>query len=746
MGIAIQELLSQEYFKDFYVLAGAKGLHREIQGITVMEAPDAFHWTKGKELVLSSGYVIAKEPDCIEKAFREGSIQKSAGMMIKRERYLEKIPEEMLELFDQYEVPLISMPFSAPWMEVMSQINTAVLNRTIRRLRINTSHMTFQMSNFSYKEQKIKRILQAMEAEMGFPAFLYDFVEEEAYYSSMNFQKIAKGFGLETEDFWEPSMPYTRHTLCDYMDMVRYRLVNQSHQEGPRISWIRVPISVNGSVQAYFAVMEAREFLDYYDEYSIRIAYLMLQGLYEQIVAAQNMGNIGFENFVLYALSATEDDTQKMMFQANVQGISMSTKYRYVLFRRADNQEELPNRRKEILEAYRKSSLIKYARIAMIGENVGILFLEDREEDWEKGHILALLEEFRRRVLKSCPETALEFGYSLDAASLGRIRQSIEKCQKALNMGKMIYPSLFAWEYSQLGALAWLDIPEEELTHMLSAYSVLLKDEKNIELLKTLKVYLENNMNYSATAEKLYVHINTIRTKREMPMPKKQKAKIKQKNKCPEKLIRTEAAKEIAEIDRSLQDQKYQLRCRAAIDLLTAKLNMINADLSRKKRHVVINQISSRVKTAESIYTKLIRKGLEPDFDTARAELKDLIGIRVVCPFEDEVYEVADRLKAQGDVQIIREKDYIKNPKKNGYKSLHMIVEVPIYSSKGPLKEKVEIQLRTVAMDYWSVLEYQIFYKKTENEEVAKELKTYADEISELDAKMLKLRDKIEKM
>ena len=155
-------------------------------------------------------------------------------------------------------------------------------------------------------------------------------------------------------------------------------------------------------------------------------------------------------------------------------------------------------------------------------------------------------------------------------------------------------------------------------------------------------------------------------------MPKKQKAKIKQKNKCPEKLIRTEtgiffwipAAKEIAEIDRSLQDQKYQLRCRAAIDLLTAKLNMINADLSRKKRHVVINQISSRVKTAESIYTKLIRKGLEPDFDTARAELKDLIGIRVVCPFEDEVYEVADRLKAQGDVQIIREKDYIKNPKR----------------------------------------------------------------------------------
>ncbi len=512
MGIAIQELLSQEYFKDFYVLAGAKGLNREIQGITVMEAPDAFHWTKGKELVLSSGYVLAQEPDCLEKAFREGSIQKSAGMVIKRERYLEQVPKKIIDLFDQYEVPLISMPFSAPWMEVMSQVNTAVLNRTIRRLRINTSHMSFQMGNFSYKEQKIKRILQAMEAEMGFPAFLYDFMEEVAYYSSTNFQKMANNFGLATEDFWEPSMPYTRHTLCDYMDMVRYRLIDQDHREGPRVSWIRVPISVNGTVQAYFAVMEARVFLDYYDEYSIRIAYLMLQGLYEQIVSAQSMGNIGFENFVLYALSATKEDAQKLMFQANVQGISMSTKYNYVLFRRADHNEELPNRRKEILEAFRKSSLIKYARIAMVGENVGILFIEVKEkEHWENGHIKALLEEFRRRVQKVCPETALEFGYTMEEASLNHIRQSVEKCQKALNMGKMIYPDRYIWDYAQLGALAWLDIPEEELTHMLSTYRELLKDDRNIELLKTLKVYLENNMNYSATAEKLYVHINTIR-------------------------------------------------------------------------------------------------------------------------------------------------------------------------------------------------------------------------------------------
>ena len=228
-------------------------------------------------------------------------------------------------------------------------------------------------------------------------------------------------------------------------------------------------------------------------------------------------------------------------------------------------------------------------------------------------------------------------------------------------------------------------------------------------------------------------------------MPKKQKAKIKQKNKCPEKLIRTEAAKEIAEIDRSLQEQKYQLRCRAAIDLLTAKLNMINADLSRKKRHVVINQISSRVKTAESIYTKLIRKGLEPDFDTARAELKDLIGIRVVCPFEDEVYEVADRLKAQGDVQIIREKDYIKNPKPSGYRSLHVVISIPVFLVNSKTTVPVEIQFRSIAMDTWASLEHELKYKNKGalTEAIQKQLTQCAKTLSDVDEQMERIRHQV---
>ena len=93
MGIAVKELLTLEYFKDYHVIAGKSGLHKEIQGTTLLEAPDALRWAKGKELVLSSGYVLAQEPDCLEEAFKSGSMQGTSAMMIKRGRYLDEIPQ-----------------------------------------------------------------------------------------------------------------------------------------------------------------------------------------------------------------------------------------------------------------------------------------------------------------------------------------------------------------------------------------------------------------------------------------------------------------------------------------------------------------------------------------------------------------------------------------------------------------------------------------------------------------------------
>ncbi len=205
--------------------------------------------------------------------------------------------------------------------------------------------------------------------------------------------------------------------------------------------------------------------------------------------------------------------------------------------------------------------------------------------------------------------------------------------------------------------------------------------------------------------------------------------------------------KAINKIGKHVSDSSYKLKSQCAIDILLAKLAMINAELSKEKGRTVVNQLSSRIKTPESIYNKLLRKNLPTDFETAKKNLNDLIGVRVVCPFEDEVYEVANRLKAQGDIEVIKEKDYMKHPKKNGYKSLHLIIDIPIYFGKSYQKERVEIQFRTTAMDYWSILDYQLFYKRDVDdcEKIAEELAKAAEDIAKLDARMLKLRNKIEK-
>lgn len=511
MGIAVKTLLEQEFFKDFNVVAGEKGVHREVQGIAIMDAPDAYRWTKGKELVITSGYSILMDPDSLKKAFEEGLMQLTSGMMIKRGRYLAKIPDDIVELFDKYEIPLISMPFEIAYMEVMQQVNTIVMNRTIRRFQIQKNG-AFSLGSITYKVQKIKKILQAVEAEMNFPAFLYDIGEKEGYYSSANFKRISEIYGLSESDYWNPEFPHSRYTLCDYIQMTRIRLSNEGEEDGPRVSWVVMPISVGGVAQAYFVVMESREFLDYYDEYSIRIAYLLLQAIYEQIVIAQSIGNIGFENLVLLAMHSQREEEGRLLYQAGQQGISMNTRYACVLFEQVNTEVSARNNRDNYVSVFRNSDLSKNAKLAFLDENTGVILAEMEEPlKYKNEEVERMLLCFEKKIREKCPEMCLEFAVLREGKRLSELKFAVEKCEKIMRMGRKLYPTKKVWDYDLVGPFTWLQIPEDELDRLLFTYKNLMKDEKNIDLLRTLKIYLENNMNFSVTAEKMYVHINTIR-------------------------------------------------------------------------------------------------------------------------------------------------------------------------------------------------------------------------------------------
>lgn len=190
------------------------------------------------------------------------------------------------------------------------------------------------------------------------------------------------------------------------------------------------------------------------------------------------------------------------------------------------------------------------------------------------------------------------------------------------------------------------------------------------------------------------------------------------------------------------QYKKLMAYYRCAMMEVETKLNVLNEEFSLRHDRNPISDIRSRLKNPLSIKEKMERKGLEFTPESVEENLSDVAGVRVICAFPEDVYTLANALLGQDDITLIEKKDYIKNPKKNGYRSLHLIVKVPIFLASEKRSMKVEIQLRTIAMDVWASLEHQLHYKNDFDftEKMAEELVYCASLSAELDARMDALR------
>ncbi len=181
---------------------------------------------------------------------------------------------------------------------------------------------------------------------------------------------------------------------------------------------------------------------------------------------------------------------------------------------------------------------------------------------------------------------------------------------------------------------------------------------------------------------------------------------------------------------------------RCAMMEIETKLNVLNEEFSLRYDRNPINSIKSRLKSIQSMSNKLSKSGLPLTVSAVEENLNDVAGVRVICAFTEDVYTIANALLKQDDITLVKRKDYIQNPKPNGYRSLHLIVTVPIFLAHEKHLMKVEIQLRTIAMDSWASLEHQLRYKKDVDftESMASELLRCAELSSELDARMDALR------
>ena len=178
---------------------------------------------------------------------------------------------------------------------------------------------------------------------------------------------------------------------------------------------------------------------------------------------------------------------------------------------------------------------------------------------------------------------------------------------------------------------------------------------------------------------------------------------------------------------------------------IETKLNVLNEEFSLRFDRQPINSIHTRLKQPLSIHGKLVARGLPLTVESIEHNLNDIAGIRVICSFEDDVYKLAEALLKQDDISLIQKKDYIQNPKPNGYRSLHLIVAVPIFLEHEKRIMRAEVPLRTIAMDSWASLEHQLSYKKSNgfDQNMTAELERCAELSTELDARMDHLRSLI---
>lgn len=209
-------------------------------------------------------------------------------------------------------------------------------------------------------------------------------------------------------------------------------------------------------------------------------------------------------------------------------------------------------------------------------------------------------------------------------------------------------------------------------------------------------------------------------------------------------LAATEFARQLLETAVEYKELRMMYAC--AIKEVQTKFEVLETEFKVRYQRNPISSIQTRLKSSSSIIEKMIRKGVPFSMENLEQQIQDLAGIRVICSYVDDIYALAKALTSQDDITLLEEKDYIRNPKPNGYRSLHLIVSVPVFFSQQKRQIKVEVQIRTIAMDFWASLEHQMKYKREipDQQHIVAQLKNCAEDIARVDREMMDIRRRLE--
>lgn len=506
MGVSIEEILQSKFFKDYYVIAGENGLHREVQAVALFDAPDGYMWFKGKEFVLTTGFFFKNNTEFFKEVILFLHTKNSSAMGIKKDRYLKEIPEEILNLCNDLDFPLIIVPYNVAWIDIINAVNSIVMNRYITRLNTTNSRKKDITSNNFYK--KIENIIISLSQELGSAISVRDIIDKNIINYPANYKSEEDLDRLSENNLSN----YQKEVLCEKLNICRIRNIEDEK------SWIQMTIEINSTPVTKIILWEESRSIDYYDLFALRLSHTLLLEVYEQIYVMNSFERKFYDDLIKSLFNETLNTKEKLVkvikgmqnFKLNI-----DSKFICIIIRQEEDKPSFYTIREKIYNTLLLKLPKDEAIFGIVDDNT-IAIIKDVSK--YNNDIIMNVQKELKGLLINIKDTflgdELRIGIGNSTDNICFIKSSYIEALRAIEVGRYIYSDKKIISFEELGPFGLLrldNIGKKSFGGTFNCLYPLLNEGYNEELLTTLKVYLESQSNYNIAAQKLFVHSNSVR-------------------------------------------------------------------------------------------------------------------------------------------------------------------------------------------------------------------------------------------
>lgn len=510
MGVTIKEMMNDKYFANYKLIAGSTGVDRVIHAATVVDSPDGHTWFRGKEFVLSTGYLFINNTKLFKEVIIFLNMKNVAGIGIKTSRYLKTIPEEIIELANSLGFPLIEIPFDEAWIDVISEINSIAINRFITGVIEKTILKDIPLRPYNLKK-KVDDILICINNEIKVPVSVMNLVDKTIFTYPASYIPKEECISFNpTEEF---NFSFRKDIICDKPNIYRYTDL-ENKENG---SWLVLPVIIKGLTISKVIIWEKNVEIDYYSLFSLKVGIALLYEVYEHIYSINSIEGRYYDEFLISLINNELDTKQKLRTSiTNFLNFSLNIDNSFICvnIRQNTGNQSLYKERERLFNTV-LYKLPNMECIFGISDDNTILILYDATKFKDiYGELKTKLKNILEELEYILPNRGFKVGIGDVVETILKTNKSFMEAKKAIEIGSYLYPNQHITTFDDLGPFGVLRIEDIERKSFGSSFNKidpLLKEENSVELIETLKVYLESNSNCNKAASKLFVHSNTVR-------------------------------------------------------------------------------------------------------------------------------------------------------------------------------------------------------------------------------------------